>query len=148
MARRLIRKVGLEKLVSLLVAEHRTMADGLERARQAVLADDFPTASLELSALESTFKQHIADEEAQLLRVLIGAYGVDGAREEIRVFQQHRPIHALMETVKKLAALPPEELAARESELSSLFAEHTLAEERIVFPRALDASKVKPRPTG
>jgi hypothetical protein len=94
-----------------------------------------------LGELDRIFKQHIADEAAQVLRILLDAYGVDGANEAIIIFRQHRPIYDLMEKVKKLAALPIEELASSEDALRQLFEERTLAEESRVFPRALSTYK-------
>ena len=131
-----LRKIDFEELISVLVAEHREMKERLARVRQAASARDFQTASKALEALEATFRQHIADEEGQVLRVLISTYGVKGAQEEIKVFQQHRPIHELMEVVKKLASMTPEEIAAQEQRLAALFELHTSAEEASVFPRA------------
>ncbi len=126
-----------EELVSVLVAEHEKMKKGFADVEQAVTRKDFSSASRILRELDSLFKQHIADEEAQVLRLLIDAYGVKGAEDAIIVFRQHRPIYDLMEEVKKLASLPPGDLASREDELRRLLDEHTLAEETRVFPRAV-----------
>ena len=131
------RKMELESLVSLLTAEHVQIKNGLAQLRIAVSTRDFAKASALLQELDRVFRQHIADEEAQVLRVLIAAYGVQGAEDEIRVFRQHRPIYALMEKVKGLASLRPEELASDQTKLAELFEEHASAEENRVFPRAL-----------
>ena len=130
-----------EELISVLVAEHGKMKRGLADVEQAVVGKDFPSASKILRELESLFKQHIVDEEAQVLRLLIDAYGVKGAEDAIAVFRQHRPIYNLMEEVKKLASLAPEDLAEREAELRTLLYEHTLAEETTIFPRAVTTHK-------
>jgi hemerythrin-like domain-containing protein len=126
-----------EELISVLIAEHAEMKRDLADVRQAVSKRDFPSASRVLRGLDRLFKQHIADEEAQVLRLLIDAYGVKGAEDAITVFRQHRPIYDLMEQVKKLASLSPEELASSEDELKRLLDEHTLAEETRIFPRAV-----------
>ena len=137
----LSRKMEFEELISVLVAEHAEMKRDLAEVRQAVSKRDFQSASKVLRELDGLFKQHIADEEAQVLRVLIDAYGVKGAEDAITVFRQHRPIYDLMEKVKKLAALRIEELAPSEDALRQLFEEHTLAEESRVFPRAISTYK-------
>jgi hypothetical protein len=134
-------RLALGDLISRLVAEHETMKDDLLRVREAAESKNFEAASKTLEELDRTFRRHIADEEGQVLRFLIDVYGVKGAEDEIRVFQQHRPIHALLETIKKLAILPPDELATHEDSLSTLFDEHTFAEENAVFPRAIRATK-------
>ena len=130
-----------EKLISVLVAEHAEMKKGLAQVRQAISNKDFASASRVLGELDRLFRQHIADEEAQVLRILLDAYGVDGSNEAIIVFRQHRPIYDLMKKIKKLAALPIEELASSEDVLRQLFEEHTLAEESRVFPKAIQTYK-------
>jgi len=37
--------------------------------------------------------QHIIDEEATTLKILLEAYGRQGAENAIKVFQKHREIH-------------------------------------------------------
>ncbi len=130
-----------EELISVLIAEHAEMKKGLVDVEKAVSNKDFSSASKILQELDSLFKQHIADEEAQVLRLLIDAYGVKGAEDAITVFRQHRPIYDLMESIKRLASLPAEELSSREGDLKRLLEEHTLAEESRVFPRALSTHR-------
>jgi hemerythrin-like domain-containing protein len=130
-----------EDLISVLVSEHGEMKKGLAQVKQSVSNKDFSSASRVLRDLDRLFKQHIADEEAQVLRLLLDAYGVEGAEEAIIIFRQHRPIYDLMEEVKKLASLPIDELARDEDRLRRLFEEHTLAEESRVFPKAISTYK-------
>jgi hypothetical protein len=92
----------------------------------------------------ATFRQHIADEEGQVLRLLIEAYGKEGAEEAIKVFRQHRPIYALMQTVEKFSELEAQELSLREAQLTELLGDHALTEEKRIFPGAISASRVKP----
>jgi hemerythrin-like domain-containing protein len=113
------------------------MEAGLSKMREAAARSDYPAVSAALKELDSIFRQHIADEEAQLLRLLIDNLGVKGAEQEIRVFQQHRPIHRLMELISELAAKSAEELGEEQRKLDELFQQHTALEERGVFPKAL-----------
>jgi hemerythrin-like domain-containing protein len=136
-----LRKMELDNLVSLLVAEHEQMRSGLGVVREAVRSKDYASAAKTLADLDKLFRQHIADEEGQILRVLINALGVKGAEDAIQVFRQHRPIYELMETLKKLASIPPAELEARNDELQDLFEHHAALEEGTVFPHALSVSK-------
>ena len=133
--------MGFDELISVLVAEHVKMRGDLAEVEAAVAKKDFDSASRILKGLDGLFKQHIADEEAQVLRLLIDAYGVKGAEDAITIFRQHRPIYDLMEEVKKLASLSPKELASSEDSLKRLLDEHTLAEETRVFPRAMSTHK-------
>lgn len=142
------RRIGFEELISVLIAEHVKMKGNLKDVEAAVSKKDFDSASRILKGLDGLFKQHIADEEAQVLKLLIDAYGVRGAEDAIVVFRQHKPIYDLMERVKKLASLPADELAPSENELRRLFDEHALAEEARVFPKALSTHKERAASTG
>ena len=131
-----------EELIRVLASEHVQMKSCLVQVEQAVAVREFDSASKALQDLDRIFRQHIADEEAVVLRVLIDVYGVDGASEEIQVFRQHRPIYTLMEKVKRLASLTAEELESNESGLRELLEKHTSAEENSVFPKAIDAHRL------
>ncbi len=131
------RRIDLEPLIKVLVEEHAIMREGLRRAKEAAGRQDFEDLSRALRELDPVFRQHIADEEAQILRFLIEQLGVKGAADEIKVFQQHRPIYQLMKRVTELAAMPAAELQADQVKLKAMFDDHTLAEEQRVFPRAL-----------
>jgi len=135
--RYLPRVMPFDALIGVLVAEHATMKDGLRRVREAAEKSQFEEASAALKELEGVFRQHIADEEAQIVRLLVGELGVKGAEEEIKVFQQHRPIYRLIQAVSELASMKGSELAAEQTKLAVLFEEHTTAEEGRVFPKAL-----------
>jgi hypothetical protein len=133
------RGLPLAELVAVLVSEHAKMKDGLSRARGEILEGNFAGASEALAEVDSMFKQHIADEEGQILRLLFDVYGKKGAGDAIEVFRQHRPIYAMMKAVEGLSLLSPEELSTRGEELSKLLSEHAFAEESRVFQRALTA---------
>ncbi len=138
------RRMDLPALVGILVKEHALMRDGLLRAKRAAEQRDYEGVRRILGEIDPVFKQHIADEEAQVLGLLVARLGVKGAEAEIRVFRQHRPIYDLMTRVSKLAALSPSELEASQAELESLFEAHTASEETQVFPRALSVREKGP----
>ena len=121
------------------------MRDLLASAKEAVGRGDLETVASHLRALDRIFRQHIADEEAQILRILVSELGTEGAQEEIRIFQQHRPIYALMRTVAELASKGGAELSTEQRRLSEIFDAHASTEERRVFPRALDCFERLPR---
>ena len=126
----------LDSLVRTLVGEHRAMMEGLRGARGAAQRCDFEALAGALRELDLLFRQHIMDEESTILRLLIERLGVKGAEEEIRVFQQHRPIYSLMKRIAEFASMSASELEARQEELIALFERHAAAEESRVFPRA------------
>jgi hypothetical protein len=130
------RNLAFDALVGVLVEEHRVMREGLLRAKEAASRRDFEAVSRALRDLDPVFRQHIADEESQILRLLVGQLGVKGAAEEIRVFQQHRPIYQLMQSVGELASKEAVELEVEQSKLGTLFDNRTTAEEGAVFPEA------------
>ena len=128
-------------MLKLLVAEHAVMKEKLGAIRTAAGAGDFSEASRLLRELDAVFRQHIADEEAQILSMLVARLGVEGAKEEIRVFQQHRPIYALMTSASSMAAMGSSELRANSGRLLELLDAHSSAEEGSVFPKALKCSR-------
>ena len=139
------RQMEFEKLVAVLVSEHAQMTAGLQTLRAALETKDYDAARSALSELKEVFARHIADEEGQVLRILIDAYGVKGADDAIEVFRQHRPIYNLMKAIEQFSSLSPEEFRSKEAELKELFAKHTTAEESHIFPWALSTSKSKIR---
>jgi hypothetical protein len=113
------------------------MRELLHQAKDSADQGKFAELSHDLKLLDPIFKQHIADEEAQVLRLLIEKLGVNGAQEEIKVFQQHRPIYTMMRTISELAAKEAADLPSEQGRLNKLFDDHATAEEQRVFPRAL-----------
>jgi hemerythrin-like domain-containing protein len=130
------RRIRLQSLIRTLVEEHATMKSGISKAKEATERRDFEALSRILKGLDPLFRQHIVDEESTILRLLIGKLGVKGAEEEIRVFQQHRPIYQLMQKISEFASLSAANLQESQEELKELFERHAVAEERLVFPKA------------
>ena len=129
------RMMGLEDLIRTLVEEHAVMKEGISKAREVAEKRDFEALARVLRGLDRLFRQHIVDEESTILRLLIGKLGANGADEEIRVFQQHRPIYHLMQKISEFATMSRSELESSQEELRDLFERHAFAEERMVFPR-------------
>lgn len=133
--------MDLQDLIATLIEEHRQMND-LVRELRAALSDQERSLAPELiSRLVMIFKQHIADEESQILKILIESYGVRGAQDAIDVFRAHRPIYSIMQRLENLADLSHDELNSRQDELRELLSSHTSAEEGSVFPQTLAAPK-------
>ena len=133
----------LDELISVLIAEHVQIKDGLETLQYRLAAKDFTSAKNVLSEVRGIFVRHIADEESQILRILIDAYGVNGANEAIEVFRQHRPIYEVMKAIEHFSDLPAQELESKEAELRSLLDRHTKAEENRIHPWTLSTYKMK-----
>jgi len=131
------RQLEFETLIAVLAEEHREMEVELSKMKEASGRHDFAAIASSLKELDPVFRQHIADEESQILRMLMAELGVKGAEDEIKVFQQHRPIYRLMQLVAELATKSAAELANDQRRLNELFLEHTSMEEHRVFPKAL-----------
>ncbi len=131
------RRMEVAELVQILVREHARMREGIRKARDAATSQDFEGVRRALKDVDPVFRQHIADEEAQVLGLLIAKLGAKGAEAEIAVFRQHRPIYNMMKKVSELAEMSSAELAANQSELEKLFEDHTAMEETRVFPKAV-----------
>jgi Hemerythrin HHE cation binding domain len=140
------RKMDMEPLIRTLVEEHAAMKEGLRNAREAARRRDYGALAGTLRELDPLFRQHIVDEESTILRLLIGRLGVKGAEEEVRVFQQHRPIYRLMTKIAEFASMSAAELEAKQEELGDLFERHAAAEEGFVFPKATTLAGRNMRP--
>jgi len=139
------RRLAFADLISVLTSEHAEIRWKLTELKGSTETKDFTHAAAILKDLDQLFRQHIADEEAQVLPILIEAYGVKGAEQAIVVFRQHRPIYLLIQEVGRLASLPPEGLATNETKLGALLIKHTQAEETHIFPNALSTYYAKSR---
>lgn len=135
--RYLPRKIPFDELIRVLASEHGVIREQLRLAKEASERKDFEALSTALKRMEVVFRQHIVDEEAQIIRQLVGELGVKGAEEEIKVFQQHRPIYRLMQAVAELASKKASEFGSEQAALSVLFEQHAAAEEERVYPKAL-----------
>jgi len=139
------RNIPLDALLKVLVEEHAVMSEGLQRMKEAAHRGDFDGVSRTLKQLDPVFRQHVADEEGQILRLLIQELGRRDAEEGIRVFQQHRPIYRMMQTVSELASKEPTELEAEQAKLNALFEEHTRAARALTQLAVSEQSRVVPR---
>jgi len=139
------RRLAFDNLISVLISEHEEIERKLTELKKSIETKDFTYAATILKDLDQLFRQHITDEEAQVLRILIEAYGVKGAASAIAVFRQHRPIYRLIQEVGRLTSLPPERLATNVTKLRALLVEHTQAEETHIFPNALSTFNAKSR---
>jgi len=114
---------------------------GMGKAKAAAGVRDFEGVRRALQEVDPVFRQHVADEEAQILGLLIGKLGVKGAESEIEVLKQHRPIYELMNKIAKFAEESSTQLEGSQAELDRLFEEHTNLEETNVFPKAIALGK-------
>jgi len=109
----------------------------LEDLIQALARKDYARGAQLASEFDNSSIQHIVDEENVLLKLFIDAYGRRGADDAIKVFQQHRTMHKLADTISKRALSSPNELGSMSSEFEKLVRSHFEAEEERIFPWAL-----------
>ncbi len=86
----------------------------------AIAEEDYVTGAGLLQEFNPYLRQHIIDEEARVLKLLLEAYGRQGAEEAIKVFQQHKRIHNAIEEMRSLASTSPSLLVGKRAALDCL----------------------------
>ncbi|MDW8092077.1 MAG: hemerythrin domain-containing protein [Nitrososphaerota archaeon] len=137
------RALDLEDLIEVLLKEHEEVRALLKRINALLQNGRYGELAEELNKFKPYLDQHVIDEEASVLKVLIDTYGREGADRFIRVFQEHREIHRLLQDMRRIAVETPERLAELKTEFSRVLERHFMAEESDVFPSALRVMKGK-----
>jgi hemerythrin-like domain-containing protein len=133
------RQLELTELVSVLSKEHQEQRKRLADLIDALEKKAFDRGARLASEFDNSSIQHIVDEENVLLKLFIDTYGRKGADDAIRVFQQHRTMHRLADSISRTAIASPTELGSIPSDFDKLVRSHFEAEEKRIFPWALKA---------
>jgi len=133
-----------ETFVSSLVKAHGDIRRRVSGIGTALEERDVAAGLVSLRELKATLDRHVVDEEARVLKVLIGAHGRDGAADAIRTMQQHRRVHKLVDDMLSTLPRSAEDASKEHAELEALLDEHFRAEEERIFPWAID-TLAKPR---
>jgi len=141
------RRLELDDLIRILVEEHGKVRDLLVKLDMLLQAGRYTEAAEELKEFQPYLDQHILDEEAIVLKALLDALGRGGAARAIKVFQEHREIHQLISEMRS-AASTPEKLVEKKDRLRETLERHFWAEEKDVFPSALDVYRRKGQGSG
>jgi hemerythrin-like domain-containing protein len=136
-SRIVVRPLELEELISLLFQEHQEQRKRLSELADVLKKRHYVRGAELTREFDDSSVQHIVDEENVLLKLFIDTYGRKRADDAIKVFQQHRTMHILAETISKKAMASPEELESMPSEFDKLVRSHFEAEEKHIFPWAL-----------
>ena len=131
------RPLELQELITLLSQEHQDQRKRLSELADVLEKRDYARGAELSREFDNSTVQHIVDEENVLLKLFIDTYGRKGADDAIKVFQQHRTMHKLAETISEKAMKSPEELGSTPSEFDKLVRSHFDAEEKRIFPWAL-----------
>jgi len=131
------RPLELEELIALLTQEHEEQRRRLSELTDVLKKRDYARSAELAREFDNSTVQHIVDEENVLLKLFIETYGRKGADDAIKVFQQHRTLHKLTDTISRKAMNSPEELGSMPSEFDKLVRSHFDAEEERIFPWAL-----------
>ena len=131
------RPLELDRLVSTLIAEHGQIRRQIDDIGATLKAGKLVRAGDLLDGLDRSLRQHIVDEEAQVLKRLISARGRDGADSDIKTMQQHRRIHRQIQAVQERLPSWSDPDVSVYVELDRLVRDHLKKEEQEVFPRAL-----------
>ncbi len=135
------RKLGLELLIDLLEGEHRKVESELRAVSGMIAARDPGGLGRLLQSLDEELLQHMLDEEASVLAVLIKVYGKERSAEAIKVFREHRRIREMMADMKRKFEADPAECMKSINELESFMLEHFKKEEVVIFPLALETQR-------
>ena len=131
------RPLELEELIALLTQEHEEQRRRLSELTDVLKKRDYARSAELAREFDNSTVQHIVDEENVLLKLFIDTYGRKEADDAIKVFQQHRTMHKLADTISKKAMNSPEEIGSMPSEFDKLVRSHFDAEEERIFPWAL-----------
>ncbi|MEM3832656.1 MAG: hemerythrin domain-containing protein [Thermoprotei archaeon] len=140
------RQYELEELISVLLKEHKMIMNDITELKNAINEKNHEKINEIFTRFDSYLNQHVIDEEARLLKILLDSYGRGGSKEAIKVFQQHLKIHQLINNIKTLVntsleSLNAEELNAKEIELNEMFKLHFEKEEKEIFPWVIETYK-------
>lgn len=128
-----------EEFVASLARAHTDIQGRLQTIGVALRKQDTDLAVASVRDLKDVLDRHVVDEEARILKVLIDARGREGAQDAIRTMQQHRSVHRLVNEMLNALPTSTEEASQKHAELVKILREHFEAEERRVFPAALEA---------
>jgi hemerythrin-like domain-containing protein len=129
----------LKGLISLLSHEHEEQRRRLADLVDVLAERDYSEVARLATEFDNSSIQHIVDEENVLLKLLIDTYGRARAEDAIKVFQQHRTMHKLTDTISKGAFTTPEDTSSIVIEFDKLVRSHFKAEVERIFPWALKA---------
>ena len=138
------RPLVLEELIPVLLREREEQRSRITQLTDALAREDYAKTTELLESLSGSPTQHFVDDETQMLKLFLDAYGREGTSEAIKLFQQHRSKHKRVLALQQLGATSPKGLGSQEAEvkiLEKLAQEHDQAEEHSVFPLALKTSR-------
>ena len=131
------RQLEVKELITVLTKEHQQLRQRLVDFSDVLAKGNYSRGAELVSEFDNSTLQHIVDEENVLLKLFIDAYGREGAKDAIKVFQQHRTMHKLADAISKTALTSPKELGSMPSDFEKLVRSHFEAEEERIFPWAL-----------
>ncbi len=130
------RSLEPQELVRILLEEHRMVKELLVRIHRLLAEGRERELAQAINEFKPYLDQHIIDEEATILKILLEAYGREEAESAIKVFQQHREIHQLITELTR--AERPEDREEKRERLKKMLEDHFAAEESRIFPWALE----------
>jgi hypothetical protein len=134
------RPLELEELIPVLLREREEQRIRITQLTDALAREDHAKTAELLEWLSGSPTQQIVDDETQMLKLFLDAYGREGTSDAIKVFQQHRSKKKQVLTLQPLGVAPPKGLSSQETEVKVLdkpAQDHEPIEEDSVFPIAL-----------
>jgi iron-sulfur cluster repair protein YtfE (RIC family) len=131
------RDLEFEDLISVLEKEHTDVMNVMKELDGNLKIEESSGIQDRLRKLKEELLQHMLDEESGVLRILIKAYGKDGSRDAIEVFQEHVDIMDLLRELD-LSVTADRQISVELLErLDRLMSEHFRKEGIMIFPWAL-----------
>ncbi len=134
------RSLELKELISVLGQEHERTRQSLKELEAATSTRSYAKVAQLTHALWDDLRQHIIDEEARVLKVLIDAYGREGAKDAIATFREHRAVRQMTLDIENMATTTPAMIPPMQHKLQALLLAHFNAEEQRIFPWAVKTS--------
>jgi iron-sulfur cluster repair protein YtfE (RIC family) len=135
------RALDIDELITLLETEHERIRSALVELHGLLESGKLLEAMGIIKGMDETLIQHMLDEEATLLRAVIRAFGREGARESIEVFQEHVEIDSLIKEMKRSINAGDAGLTGISVRLSAFLNSHFQKEQTTVFPCVREAER-------
>jgi hemerythrin-like domain-containing protein len=132
------RQLEIPSLLDTLVKEHEEVRTLLKDLSALISDNKFLVAADRIKAFKPYIDQHVIDEEAKVLKILLDAYGREKSARAIAVFQEHREIHQLIRELQESIYISSDKSREVRDALEDLMRRHFKAEESWIFPWVLE----------
>ncbi len=131
------RDLPIRELIEKLKEEHQNLPaiidDAIITYKTGNLSGAFPV----IADVRETLSQHIIDEEATLLKLLIEKLGKEASEPYIKILQDHPKISKMVEKSVESTYTGWTETEGDLTQLKEALSEHHKQEEEVLYPKVL-----------